>query len=448
MTENASKKAKLGGPPVFANRCSAVLGLQWGDEGKGKLVDILANSMDIVARCAGGNNAGHTVVVPKDGKDYKYDFHLLPSGVTHESCTNVIGNGLVVNVPELFKEIEHNKELGPHIEGCESRLKVSDRAHMVLNIHKVVDGMKEDQRGVDKIGTTKKGIGPTYSSKATRNGVRICDLLGNWDAFEAKVRALYEQYNRLFPSLEANAEDDIEPHKQLVEKIRPLVCDTFVVMQDALAANKSILIEGANATMLDLDFGTYPYVTSSSCSIGGALTGLGLPPQSIGEVYGVVKAYTTRVGDGEFPTEELGDVGAALQKVGHEYGTTTGRARRCGWLDVVVVRYSCKINGVASICLTKLDVLDGLDEVKIGVSYKNGDALYEYSMPSSQKEMSECEVEYITLPGWKTPITDVRKFEDLPENAQKYVEKVEELCGVPIRWIGVGPSRDATVQLF
>eukprot|EP00056_Hartaetosiga_gracilis_P003556 m.64720 g.64720 ORF g.64720 m.64720 type:complete len:450 (+) comp11502_c4_seq1:62-1411(+) len=449
MEENASKKAKRGAAPSFATPCRVVLGLQWGDEGKGKLVDILSNNMDVVARCAGGNNAGHTVVVSgDDGKEYKYDFHLLPSGVTHQGCTSVIGNGVVVNIPDLFAEIEHNIEQGPHIEGWQSRLKISNRAHIVLNIHKIVDGMKEDQRGNDKIGTTKKGIGPTYSSKATRNGIRMCDLLNDFSAFEEKVKALYRQYKKLFPSVTATAEEEIEVHRGIVEKLRPLVCDTFHTMQSALEKNRNILVEGANATMLDLDFGTYPYVTSSSCSIGGVLTGLGLPPHSIGEIYGVVKAYTTRVGDGEFPTEAHGDVGDTLQKVGHEFGTTTGRARRCGWLDMVVVRYSCRINGVASICLTKLDVLDGLDEIKIGVSYKHNETTYEYNMPPSQQEMGKCVVDYITMPGWKTSIEAVRKFEDLPENAQKYVKKIEELCGVPVRWIGVGPNRDATIQCF
>eukprot|EP00043_Microstomoeca_roanoka_P015911 m.160118 g.160118 ORF g.160118 m.160118 type:complete len:429 (-) comp16355_c0_seq2:256-1542(-) len=421
---------------------TAVLGLQWGDEGKGKLVDILAENFDIVARFAGGNNAGHTVVIG----GISYAFHLLPSGIAHSSCKSIIGNGVVIHLPGLMDEIKRNAAKGPHLEDWQSRLKISDRAHIVLNLHQVVDGLSETERGDAKIGTTKRGIGPTYSCKAIRNGLRICDIVGDQDKLREKITAVCQMYQRLFPRLEIDVNAEIAAVEEHVEVVRPLVCDTFTEIQAALEGKQSILLEGANATMLDLDFGTYPYVTSSSCSIGGACTGLGIPPRAIDEVLGVVKAYTTRVGDGEFPTELTDAVGEELQKKGHEYGTTTLRPRRCGWLDVVVVRYACRLNGVTSICLTKLDVLDNLAEIKIGVKYTSPSAEFVSSMPASQEEMAACEVEYITVPGWQQSIEDVRKFEDLPANAQAYVKKIEELCGVPVHWIGVGKDREATIH--
>eukprot|EP01147_Barroeca_monosierra_P001428 gene1428-4589_t len=410
----------------------AVLGLQWGDEGKGKLVDILAPKFGIVARFAGGNNAGHTVVI--DGTSYA--FHLLPSGIAHESCQNVIGNGVVVHLPGLMSEIKANLSKGPHLKGWDTRLKISSRAHVVLNLHQIVDGLNETERGDAKIGTTKRGIGPTYSCKAIRSGIRICDLIGDQSILRRKVETIYGMYKRMFPSLDLDIDADISALTEHVDIIRPLVCDTFMFLQAELQKGTSILLEGANATMLDLDFGTYPYVTSSSCSIGGACTGLGIPPREIGDIYGVVKAYTTRVGDGAFPTELNDETGRHLQEAGHEYGTTTNRPRRCGWLDAVVVRYACRLNGVTAICLTKLDVLDGLSEIKIGVAYETkavstlDPQRYVYSMPASQEELFGCSVEYITLPGWKENTQSIRRFEDLPENAQAYVKKIEELTSV------------------
>eukprot|EP00730_Choanoeca_flexa_P018747 TRINITY_DN9134_c0_g2_i2.p1 TRINITY_DN9134_c0_g2~~TRINITY_DN9134_c0_g2_i2.p1 ORF type:complete len:435 (+),score=103.75 TRINITY_DN9134_c0_g2_i2:61-1365(+) len=432
----------MAGDPNY-NRVSVVLGLQWGDEGKGKLVDILAEHADAVARFAGGNNAGHTVVV--DG--ISYDFHLLPSGICHQSCQSIIGNGVVIHLPGFFKEVEGNMAKGPHLADWTSRLKISDRAHIVLDLHQAVDGMKEDERGDDKIGTTKKGIGPTYSSKAIRHGLRICDLMGDLKEFRARLEKVVAHYQRLFPKVTFNVDAQMAEFEAFADKIRPMVTDTTVLTQQLLTDGKKVLVEGANATMLDLDFGTYPYVTSSSCSIGGVCTGLGIPPQRVGDVYGVVKAYTTRVGDGAFPTEDTTpDVGEVLQTKGHEYGTTTGRKRRCGWLDLVVVKYACALNGVTSICLTKLDVLDTLPKIKIGVRYNcKGKALN--SIPAAQSDLEACEVEYIELDGWQQSIEDVRSFEDLPVNAKLYVQKVEELVGIPVRWIGVGPDREAMINL-
>eukprot|EP00049_Salpingoeca_infusionum_P018788 m.358766 g.358766 ORF g.358766 m.358766 type:complete len:425 (-) comp18276_c0_seq1:429-1703(-) len=418
-----------------------VLGLQWGDEGKGKLVDILAEERDVVGRCAGGNNAGHTV----EAEGYKYDFHLLPSGIIRKDCLNVIGNGVVINLRDMFNEIEHNIAIGPHLDGWESRLKISDRAHIVFDFHQTVDGMKELERGNDKIGTTKKGIGPTYSSKATRNGLRVCDLVGNRESFTKKFNALVAATQRAYPALKVDVDQQLAATFELAERLKPLVCDTVSLVHQHIKLDSRMLVEGANATMLDLDFGTYPYVTSSSASVGGVMTGLGCPPQAIKEVHGVVKAYTTRVGDGEFPTELTNATGDHLQTKGKEFGVTTGRARRCGWLDLVVVNYAIRLNGVTDICLTKLDILDELDEIKVCVGY-NLDGKTIDTVPASQEELKTVEPIYITLPGWKTDITAMTSYEQLPTNAQAYIAKIEELTGVPVRWVGVGPARTSIIS--
>lgn len=423
-----------------ANKVKVVLGAQWGDEGKGKLVDLLAEHADVVARCQGGNNAGHTVVVG----DKAYDFHLLPSGIIWPSCISVIGNGVVVHLPGLFDEIEKNEKKG--LTDWKERLKISDRAHLVFDLHQAVDGLQETERseGNIQLGTTKKGIGPTYASKATRNGIRISDLLGDFDKFSERFVNLADCHSVRFKSLNVDKNAELERYREFAERVRPLVVETVSYLHEQIEAGKSILVEGANAAMLDLDFGTYPYVTSSNCSIGGVCTGLGIPPRLIGDVYGVVKAYTTRVGDGPFPTEQLNEIGEFLQKTGHEFGVTTGRARRCGWLDIPLLRYTNMVNGYTSIALTKLDILDDLDEIKIGVEYlKNGEKVHHF--PSSEQEFHGLEVEFITLPGWKTSIANCKTFESLPTNTQNYVQKIEELLRVPVKWIGVGQSRDAII---
>lgn len=424
------------------NRVSVVLGAQWGDEGKGKLVDLLTENMELVCRCQGGNNAGHTVVVG----DKAYDFHILPCGIIWEGCESLVGNGVVIHLPGFFDELEKNIAKG--LTGWETRLKVSDRAHLVFDFHQAVDGLQESNReglaNTTKLGTTKKGIGPTYASKMNRTGVRLADLMDNFDDFANKFRILADNYMAAFPSLKVDKDAEVERYKGLAERIRPLVVESVSYLHNKLAAGKKVLVEGANAAMLDIDFGTYPYVTSSNCSIGGVCTGLGLPPKMVGEVYGVVKAYTTRVGDGPFPTELCNDLGDFLQKEGHEFGVTTGRPRRCGWLDIPLVRFTNQVNGYTALALTKTDILDKLDEIKICVNYvKNGKVLDHY--PSGIFQFEGVEVEYITMPGWKTPITQMTSFEELPKNAQNYVLKIEELLGLPMRWVGVGPSRAAMI---
>ncbi|XP_013363333.1 PREDICTED: adenylosuccinate synthetase isozyme 1 isoform X1 [Chinchilla lanigera] len=350
------------------SRVTVVLGAQWGDEGKGKVVDLLATDADIVSRCQGGNNAGHTVVV--DGKEY--DFHLLPSGIINTKAVSFIGNGVVIHLPGLFEEAEKNEKKG--LKDWEKRLIISDRAHLVFDFHQAVDGLQEVQRQVQEgknIGTTKKGIGPTYSSKAARTGLRICDLLSDFDEFSTRFKNLAHQHQSMFPSLEIDVEGQLKRLKGFAERIRPMVRDGVYFMYEALhGPPKKILVEGANAALLDIDFGTYPFVTSSNCTVGGVCTGLGIPPHNIGDVYGVVKAYTTRVGIGAFPTEQINEIGDLLQSRGHEWGVTTGRKRRCGWLDLMILRYAHMVNGFTALALTKLDILDVLNEIKVGISYK------------------------------------------------------------------------------
>lgn len=341
---------------------NVVLGSQWGDEGKGKLVDLLCDSIDVCARCQGGNNAGHTIVV--DGKTF--DFHMLPSGLINPNCTNLVGSGVVVHVPSFFKELENIVEKGLD---CKDRLFLSSRAHLVFDFHQIADGLKERELSSSNkaIGTTGKGIGPTYSTKASRSGIRVHHLVsqqpGAWDEFTTRFRRLVESRKKRYGDFDYDSEAELARYKEYAEKLRPFVVDNVSFMTKAFAEKKNVLIEGANALMLDLDFGTYPYVTSSNTSIGGVCTGLGIPPTKIKEIFGVVKAYTTRVGAGPFPTEQLNEVGEHLQNVGHEWGVTTGRKRRCGWLDLVVVNYSTAINGYTALNITKLDILDQQPEI-------------------------------------------------------------------------------------
>ncbi|KFM75997.1 Adenylosuccinate synthetase, partial [Stegodyphus mimosarum] len=318
---------------------TVVLGAQWGDEGKGKVVDMLACNADIVCRCQGGNNAGHTVVV--DGKEY--DLHILPSGVINKKCVSVIGNGVVINLPQFFEEVKKNEEKG--LAGCCGRVFISDRAHLVFDFHQTVDGLQEQEKGKSSIGTTKKGIGPTYSCKASRSGIRLADLLGDFSLFEEKYRRLLKTYMHQHPDLNVDIEQEVKKYKEYAKSIAPFVTDTVTYLHEAIKNGKKIVVEGANAALLDIDFGTYPYVTSSNCTVGGVCTGLGVPPTVIGEICGVVKAYSTRVGDGPFPTELCDGIGEILQSRGGEIGVTTKRKRRCGWLDAVLLRYSNMING-------------------------------------------------------------------------------------------------------
>jgi adenylosuccinate synthase len=423
---------------------SVVLGAQWGDEGKGKIVDFMCQNADIACRCQGGNNAGHTVVT----ENQKYDFHLLPSGIINPNCVNIIGNGVVLHVTSLFEELQKNVDKG--LTGWEDRLIISSRAHLVFDFHQAADGLEESGRGQKLIGTTKKGIGPTYSCKAARNGIRVADLVYDFDVFTEKFKNLADVYMHRYPGLKIDVESELAKYKELRERVRPLMRDTVTYLHNVLqsSAVKTIIIEGANATMLDIDFGTYPMVTSSNCSIGGVFTGLGIPPSVVRDIYGVVKAYLTRVGSGCFPTEMEPKLNTHVRERGSEYGVTTGRPRRCGWLDMVMLRYVNMINGFTGIALTKLDILDDQPEIKIGVAYVDkttGEKLEEF--PACEEEFSQITVEYLTMPGWECSTEHARTFDELPPNAQAYVRKIEELMEVPVKWIGVGSQRDAVICL-
>ncbi|OZJ04104.1 Adenylosuccinate synthetase 1 [Bifiguratus adelaidae] len=417
---------------------TVVLGSQWGDEGKGKLADILCGEAEVCARCQGGNNAGHTIVVGKQ----KYDFHMLPSGLVNPKCIAIVGTGVVVHLPSLFQELENLEAKGLD---CDGRLFISDRAHLVFDFHQTVDGLKEVELGRGSIGTTKKGIGPAYSSKASRSGLRVHHLY-NEEEFSAKFRTMVSNKMKRYGIFDYDVEGEIERYKQLAKRLKPFVIDSVLYLHEALKQGKKVLVEGANALMLDLDYGTYPYVTSSSTAVGGLCTGLGVPPTKVKKIIGVVKAYTTRVGGGPFPTEQLNEIGETLQTVGAEYGVTTGRKRRCGWLDAVVLQYSHMINGYTSLNVTKLDILDQFPVIKIAVAYKlDGKPLP--SFPADLEVLERVEVEYIEMPGWQTDISACRTFSELPPNAQAYIRKIEELVGVPVEWIGVGVARDAMIRV-
>ncbi|XP_056464911.1 adenylosuccinate synthetase isozyme 2 isoform X1 [Gadus chalcogrammus] len=368
--EPAGVEGNHGFSPPIGNRVTVVLGAQWGDEGKGKVVDLIAQDANIVCRCQGGNNAGHTVVVDS----VEYDFHLLPSGIINPKVTAFIGNGVVIHLPGLFEEAEKNALKGKGLKDWDKRLIISDRAHIVFDFHQAVDRVQEQLRKEQvggNLGTTKKGIGPVYSAKAARSGLRICDLMSDFTQFSQRYKVLAQQYKSMYPTLEIDVEGELLRLKDYVQRVKPMVRDGVHFMYEALhGPPKKILVEGANAALLDIDFGTYPFVTSSNCTVGGVCTGLGMPPRNVGEVYGVVKAYTTRVGIGAFPSEQCNEIGELLQTRGKEVGVTTGRKRRCGWLDLVLIKYAHMINGFTALALTKLDILDVMDEIKVGVAYK------------------------------------------------------------------------------
>ncbi|KAL6768109.1 hypothetical protein ACKKBF_B37840 [Auxenochlorella protothecoides x Auxenochlorella symbiontica] len=423
----------------FDPQIVVVLGMQWGDEGKGKLVDILAQKYEIVARAQGGANAGHTIY---DTEGNKWKLHLLPSGILNPKAKCVIGNGVVVHLPSLLEEIEGMEARGVSVEG---RLFISSRAHLLFDLHKEIDGRREEElAGTGKeIGTTRRGIGPAYASKAIRNGLRVGDL-AHPDAFAAKLRALALDGQRRFADFDYDVEAEIASYRAIAARIAPYVSDTVHALNEWADEGRSILVEGANATMLDLDFGTYPYVTSSNPSIGGVVVGLGLAPRRLGATIGVAKAYTTRVGAGPYPTEIHGELADTLREVGAEYGTTTGRPRRVGWLDMVALRYAVRINGLTHLNLTKLDVLDGLKEIRVGVGYRTPEGDLP-TVPADLETLERAEVVWETLPGWQQDISKARTWEDLPENAKKYVRFIESRLGVHVKWIGVGPGREAVV---
>lgn len=401
----------------------------------------MAQHFDIVARCQGGANAGHTIY-NAEGK--KFALHLIPSGILNEDTLCVIGNGVVVHLPGLFQEIDGLESNGV---SCKGRILVSDRAHLLFDFHQVVDGLRESELAKSFIGTTKRGIGPCYSSKVIRNGIRVNDLR-HMDTFPEKLDLLLSDAASRFQGFNYGPEmlrEEVERYKRFAERLEPFIADTVHVMNESISEKKKILVEGGQATMLDIDFGTYPFVTSSSPSAGGICTGLGIAPRVIGDLIGVVKAYTTRVGSGPFPTEILGQGGDLLRFAGQEFGTTTGRPRRCGWLDIVALKYCCQINGFSSLNLTKLDVLSELPEIQLGVAYKHIDGTPIKSFPGDLHLLEQLKVEYEVLPGWKSDISSIRNYADLPLAARTYVERIEELVGVPIHYIGIGPGRDALI---
>ncbi|GGA47073.1 adenylosuccinate synthase [Paenibacillus physcomitrellae] len=419
-----------------------VVGTQWGDEGKGKITDYLAESADVVARYQGGNNAGHTILI--DGKKYKLS--LIPSGVFYEDKLCVLGNGMVINPEALLQEIAYVRENG----FTANNLKISDRAHVIMPYHMVLDALEEDHKGPNKIGTTRKGIGPAYMDKAARTGIRISDLMDP-EEFELKLRHLMAEKNRIIQQVYGgeplDVEETLQKYLDYAEQIRPYVADTSVVLNDAIDEDRKVLFEGAQGVMLDLDQGTYPFVTSSNPSAGGVCSGSGVGPSKIKQVIGVAKAYTTRVGDGPFPTELFDEVGDQIRETGHEYGTVTGRARRVGWFDSVVVRHTRRVSGLTGLSLNSLDVLTGLKTVKICTGYKyRGEVITHY--PASLKMLGECEAIYEELPGWSEDISGAKTLADLPENTRRYVERVSELTGIPIAIFSVGRNREQTNQVL
>jgi adenylosuccinate synthase len=418
-----------------------LIGAQWGDEGKGKATDQLGGSVDFVVKFNGGNNAGHTVVIG----DETYALHLLPSGILSPGCTPVIANGVVIDLGVLFQEIDALESRGV---SCE-KLVVSADAHVIASYNRVLDKVTERFLGSRKIGTTGRGIGPTYADKMNRVGIRVQDLFDEKilrakveGALELKNQVLAKVYNRQAVTVDAVVEELLS----YVDRLRPMVADTGLLLAQALDADKTVLLEGGQATLLDVDHGTYPFVTSSSATAGGACTGSGIPPMRIDKVIAVIKAYTTRVGEGPFPTELNDDAGEKLRADGHEYGTTTGRPRRCGWYDAVIARYAARVNGVTDFVLTKLDVLTGWDKIPVCVAYEVDGVRYD-EMPMTQTAFHHATPVYEYFDGWTEDITKARTFEDLPKNAQLYIRALEEMSGAPFSSIGVGPDREQTLEL-
>ena len=417
-----------------------LVGAQWGDEGKGKATDLLGSAVDYVVKFNGGNNAGHTIVIEGE----KYALHLLPSGILTPTCTPVIGNGVVIDLAVLFEEIDALEARGVDT----SRLLVSANAHIIAPYNRVLDKVNERFLGSRKIGTTGRGIGPTYADKMSRTGIRVQDLFDEKilrqkveAALEFKNQVLVKIYNRRA----IEVDEVLDELLAYAERLRPMVADTSLVLEQALNDGKTVLMEAGQATLLDVDHGTYPFVTSSNATAGGACTGSGIPPTRIDRVIAILKAYSTRVGEGPFPTELHDDLGEFLHKTGAEYGTTTGRPRRCGWVDTVVGRYATRVNGVTDFVITKLDVLTGLDKIPVCVAY-DIDGVRHDEMPVNQSDFHHAVPVYEELDGWWEDISQCRTFEDLPKNAQQYVLRVEELIGARVSAIGVGPSRDATIS--
>jgi len=419
-----------------------VVGAQWGDEGKGKIIDLLTERADVVARYQGGHNAGHTVVVGMD----EFILHLIPSGVLHKGKKCIIGNGVVVDPAALIEEMDGLIKRGIKFD---TNLLISGNAHLIMPYHKAIDVASERLKGNKKIGTTGRGIGPAYADKINRRGIRMADLLSP-ERFREKLTVNVGEANflleRFYNAPLIHQDEVYAEYMRYAQRLKKYITDTTLYINEAIAKKKKVLAEGAQGTHLDVDHGTYPFVTSSSPTAGGACTGLGIGPNTIGEIIGIVKAYTTRVGSGPFPTELENAMGEHLRERGREYGATTGRARRCGWMDTLIVRHAVRVNGFTSIALTKLDVLDTVDEIKICVGYKHKGKLYK-EMPSELEVLEQCTPQYITMPGWKQTTIGIKKYAQLPKKARNYVEKVCKLCGVKPSIISTGARRDETIIL-
>ncbi|MCX7696029.1 MAG: adenylosuccinate synthase [Caloramator sp.] len=418
-----------------------VIGAQWGDEGKGKITDYLAEGADVVVRYQGGNNAGHTVEV----LDKKYKLHLIPSGILYDTKLCVIGNGVVIDPMAFFDELSYLEGEGVNVSP--EKLVVSDRAHVIMPYHKILDKLSEQKRGSKDIGTTGKGIGPCYTDKHERTGIRVCDLLNKEilkEKLELNIAAKNKIIKEIYGGEELNFDEVYLKYVEYGERLRPYVKDTSVILYDAIKANKKVLFEGAQGTLLDIDYGTYPYVTSSHPISGGVCIGAGIGPTMVSNAIGVCKAYTTRVGKGPFPTELFDEMGDYIREKGFEYGTTTGRARRCGWLDLVILKYAVRISGLTSLAITKLDTLAGIDKIKVCVGYELDGNVIDY-FPASLDDLERCKPIYREFDGWDSSVEKARTFDELNENAKKYLKFIEEYTDTRISIVSVGPNRSQTM---
>ncbi len=416
-----------------------VVGSQWGDEGKGKITDTLARTADVIVRFGGGNNAGHTVIVGEE----KFELHLIPSGILYSEKLNLIGNGVVIDPEAIVAEMKMVKERGISLEN----FFISETAHVIMPYHRMLDKLEEERKADSKIGTTGKGIGPAYTDKIARRGIRVIDTLDK-DRFYRKLQDTLDYQNlvleKVYGAEPMDVEEIIGQYQEFIDILRPHVRNISILLEKARQEKKKIFFEGAQGTLLDVDYGTYPFVTSSNPTAGGVCTGSGIGPTRIDDVIGVAKAYLTRVGEGPFPTELKGEMGEYLRKKGHEFGVTTGRPRRCGWFDVPIIKHAFRVNGLTEIALTKLDVMSGLEEIKVCIAYEyRGETLTEF--PVENEILSECKPIYRKIAGWQEDIRGISNYNDLPETAKEYIELIEQLTGVAVGVVGTGPEREETI---